>query len=51
MNSGDFAAEEGRRGRMTRTRAPAQWVREQFDAGLTITQVRAALERGAFTPV
>lgn len=31
--------------------AQAKWVREQLDAGLTITQVRAALERGAFTPV
>ena len=44
----------GKRGRSARWSlvAPAQakWVREQLDAGLTITQVRAALERGAFTP-
>ena len=30
--------------------AQAKWVREQLDAGQTITQVREALERGAFVP-
>ena len=30
--------------------AQAKWVREQLDAGQTISQVREALERGAFVP-